>query len=105
MLAELVVSEQPLIYLDESTFHAYLRQSRTWSYSDSPVKFVLSRRRFSGVTLFGAFGNCLEAPVFMTAKATCIASFRDFIKTVIEAFKNNRRPYLVLDNHAAHVSK
>ena len=74
-LANVVIDEKPLLYLDESTFHCYLRQSRTWSYKDAPVIFQLSRRRLSGVTLFGAFGNCLKKPFLMTASNTSIESF------------------------------
>lgn len=98
-------SNESIIYIDETTFNYHLRQSRVWSYRDLSVKLHLAQKRFSGVTLYGAIGHCLNESVFMTGKSTNIEEFKIFIQKVIAALRNPEdKPYLVLDNHSSHRS-
>ena len=71
----ILIEKREIVYLDESTFHFHLRNRRVWSYDDERVEKPISNTRFSGVTLFGAIGNSLKHPVFMTAESTTAASF------------------------------
>ena len=61
----------------------------------------------SGVTLYGAIGNCLKTPsVFTVDQGTTIVGFTRFIETLVQQkIQIDSRPYLILDNHSAHRSK
>ena len=75
--------------------------------ADQPVAAPQNDRHLSGVTLFGAIGNCLAQPQYMLGPATDIVSFRKFLLQVVGALRNPysaARPYLVLDNHPSHTS-
>lgn len=105
MLSRLVVSGAPIIYLDETTFHYHMRQSKVWQRQGTSVKLPLNNRRFSGVTLFGAISNCFDGAVMMVGDATNTAEFCRFLEMLIDKVPANVRPHLVIDNHIAHRSK
>ena len=94
-----------IVYIDETTFNLHMRHKRSWSYSDLPVKFVMARKRLSGVTLYGAIGNCLRQSQFMTAESTSIANMEKFLQQLTLNIKAEAgKPLLVIDNHSAHRS-
>ena len=74
-------------------------------YPDHPVTIELSNKRYSGVTLYGAIGNCLYQPVYMTGVSTNSNEFKLFIEKIIAQIRPGRQlPYLVHDGHRAHYS-
>ena len=104
-LANHIVTNDDIIYLDETTFNGYMRQERAWQYRDIPVVLPLPVKRLKGVTLYGAIGQCVQAGfAFMTAEKTVIQSFLDFIEVLKSQLLTNERPILVLDQHRAHTS-
>ena len=105
-LARLITQNASVIYVDETTFNFHQRNSRTWSYSDERVQLPVSNTRHSGVTLYGAIGECLKHPVFTTGESTNAIDFTKFLRDVVASFRNEAdRPHLVIDNHSAHHSK
>ena len=66
--------------MDETTVNSYLRLSKALSYVDKPVKTIVGRRRYGGVTIYGAIGNCLKKPVFMLGESTNIEEFEEFMQ-------------------------
>ena len=69
-LARLVREKKPLVYFDESSFHMWMRSTRTWTTPDCAVKWAYPKFRGSGVTVFGAISTSFEKPVFMQATTT-----------------------------------
>lgn len=60
-------------------------------------------KRYGGVTIFGAVGNCISKSLFITGKSTNRDEFKQFIETLVGLTdKSKPKPYLILDNHAAH---
>lgn len=97
-----------VIYMDETTFQLWNKPQRTWMSREEPVVAPLNFSRLKSVTLFGAIGLCLKAPVFMMAPATNEEHFAEFLVEIARGLKNQyrqRKPRLVLDNHPAHRSE
>ena len=63
-LSELLEFDEPIVYMDEASFHLWLRKTHTWTYSDRPVRIVLGQNRCSGITVFGAIGAHMDLPAF-----------------------------------------
>ena len=57
-----------------------MRLSKAWSYDDQPVKTLIGRKRYGGVTIYGAIGNCLKKPTLMLGESTNIEEFKQFMK-------------------------
>jgi transposase len=107
MLATHILNGRSIVYIDETTFNVHMRHKRTWQYSELPVKFLMARKRLSGVTLYGAIGNCLTRPQFMTAASTSIDNTEQFLHRLTLSIKTQEgagKPLLVIDNHSAHRS-
>ena len=103
-LAELVVANAPIVYADETSVHVWMTQSRCWQPRDSPVNVVLNKKRHPGVTVYGAIGSCLKEPVMMLGSSTNAVEFQKFLILVVEQFQSEKtRPWLVIDNHNAHL--
>ena len=66
--------------MDETTVNSHMRLSKAWSYADKPVKTLIGRKRYGGVTIYGAIGNCLKKPVFMLGESTNIEEFEEFMQ-------------------------
>jgi hypothetical protein len=64
-LARLIQERKPIVYFDESSFHMWMRSTRTWTTPDCAVKWSHPKFRGTGVTVFGAISTSLEMPVFM----------------------------------------
>ena len=79
--------------MDETSVQVWPKPLRTWMGEDR-VEVKMNLKRHSNVTIFGAIGRPLKAPIFMVAK-----------KTNIQNKKNpysRAKPLLILDNHRAH---
>ncbi len=68
-LKRLIDANEPIIYLDESSFNNWSRASKVWQYRDQPVESAINPAR-AAITVFGAIGLSLTKPVFMTAEST-----------------------------------
>ena len=73
-----------VIYMDESGFNNWLHTERSWMRPSERINVILPKQRVGGVTLFGAIGDALVKPVFMTASSTTIAEFTRFIPKIVE---------------------
>lgn len=91
-----------VIYFDQSSFNVWLRNRRTWSTADRPVKMPIKKDRLHGITVFGAVGEQMTMPVFMQATSTNWQDTIRFLKLLREAEPSDSRLYMVADNHRAH---
>ena len=55
-LARLIEEKKTVVYFDQSSFNVWLRNRRTWSTADRPVKMPIKKDRLTGITVFGAVG-------------------------------------------------
>jgi hypothetical protein len=62
-----------------------LRNPKTWTTPEFPVIKELGQKRFSGVTVIGAIGECIGGGLFRTAKSTNTEECLQFFKEVVEA--------------------
>ena len=90
------------MYIDEASFHLWLKKTHTWTRADRPVRILLGQNRCNGVTVIGAISTSLDHPVFKLEKSTNSEAFKDFLVELRCALKNVDRAHLVLDNHPAH---
>ena len=107
-LAQLVYSNESIIYFDETSFSNYLRPFKTWQKPNDPLKINMPQKRIGGVTLFGAIGKCLPKPVYMTGKSTNKEEVEKFLRKLIRELGSlniEEKPWLVLDNHRAHFTQ
>ena len=105
-LARLIQEKKPLVYFDESSFHMWMRSTRTWTYPDCAVKWAYPKFRGSGITVFGAISTSFERPVFMQAPATNRASVVKFLGLLRKEFRDpDEKVFVVLDNHTSHHTK
>ena len=59
LLANLIVQEKPLIYVDETTFRTDMVKTKSWALLGHPNKHTILKDQFS-VTVYGAVGHCLK---------------------------------------------
>jgi hypothetical protein len=89
--------------LDETSFNFHMRDGKTWQSAENSVKFPLSNKRLSGVTVIGAIGYNCDGLVYKIAKSTCKEEFKEFLFMLTSKIDSeNTKPYLCLDNHVAH---
>ena len=90
--------------MDETSFVSWTRISKAWSHRGVSVKVPLPSSRGPGFTLFGCMGTCLRNSVFYKiGSSTSIEEVQEFFVALARQRINpNGRPFLVLDNHAAH---
>ena len=101
-LSQLLEFDEPIVYMDEASFHLWLRKTHTWTYSDRPVRIVLGQNRCSGITVFGAIGAHMDLPAFSLETGTTGEAFGRFLKKIRVWMDTDRKLYLVLDNAPAH---
>lgn len=107
-LAQMVSSGQTVVYMDESSFNAWLRRTKTWFHAKQPVKLVVNSFRGQGITVFGAIGEQMVRPVFMTATGTnqdAVLSFLPRIRSACPHLQSSSFLQLVVDNHTSHHTK
>lgn len=85
-LKELIDNNEPIIYLDESSFNTWHRASKVWQFGDSPVEIAVNPKR-AAITVYGAIGNALTAPVFMTGSSTNQKDYFKFLQLLSENIK------------------
>jgi transposase len=101
-LSQLLEFDEPIVYMDEASFHLWLRKTHTWTYSERPVRIVLGQNRCSGITVFGAIGAHMDLPAFSLETGTTGEAFGRFLKKIRVWMDTDRKLYLVLDNAPAH---
>ena len=96
-----------IIYMDQTTFMIWPRPAKTWQLAPSTIAAPQNLKYLSAVTLFGAVGKPLiGGKLYMIAPTTDITHVKKFLVKLAASLRNpyGRRPYLFLDNHAAHHS-
>jgi hypothetical protein len=106
-LAALIKQGAPVLYFDEASFNVWMRNRRTWTSRERPVKMVINERRIPGLTVFGAISSSLSKPVFMIGKSTNKEEVLQFFKKIRASswFTRDTTLYVVLDNARAHIGK
>jgi transposase len=92
------------VYFDEASFNLWLRNRKTWTPVDEPIRYPLTKCRGKGVTVMGAISQHLKKPLFTLETSTNSVAFMAFLKKLRGLFKLSRsiRVTIVLDNHKAH---
>ena len=68
------------MYLDEASFNLWLRNKKTWTPRDEPVKYPLNKERYKGITVIGAISQFLGKPVFSLESSTNANAFQEFLR-------------------------
>lgn len=94
---------KPLIYMDETTFNSWQLKPRSWQHPDHRNLHVRPGARHS-VTVYGAIGLPLTAPVFSFGGSTNQVDYRLFLRKIKAHQKTTVRgkPLLLFDGHPAH---
>lgn len=108
LIGNIVASGAPVIYMDETTFTAWMLKSKSWSSREKPVYHARNDKKF-GTTVFGALGRCLKNGfVYQRAKSTNKIDFLRFVIDTRQAVQErywNQKPYFLYDGHPAHVGR
>ena len=103
-LAELRDKNRILIYIDEASFHLWLKKTHTWTKAERPVRIVLGQDRCKGRTVFGAISTSLNGGVFSIEESTTKEATGRFLRKIRHALQTDEKAYIVLDRHASHKS-
>lgn len=94
------------LFIDETTFVLWPAHiGKTWQNNTDKVSVPENYKRLSSFTLFAACGPALNEIVYMlTEEGTTVSAMKRFVVMVARARRNQygERPYLILDNAAAH---
>ena len=85
-LARLVKEKKALVYFDESSFHMWMRNTRTWSPPDLSVKWAHPKFRGHGITVYGAISTSFDRPVFMQGQSTNKQNVMTFLGQLRRSF-------------------
>ena len=104
-LGNIISTGKPIIYVDESTFHSWMYQQRSWSLPDAPNNHQINTKRFV-VTVYGAIGTCLKKPVYHFGPSTNKDDFRTFIREVKRnLISPELKPFMLFDGATAHTAR
>ena len=102
-LIRLIDGNFQVVYLDETSFNAWMTARKTWNTRDQFVKIPLAPKRGKGITVTGAIGKCLKQAVFRHSGSTNKDDFILFLKEMRKQVKDRRRKiFAVMDNHKSH---
>ena len=73
---------KPLIYFDETSFDNWDVKTRSWAHKSQALPQLINPVRFKGITVYGACGNILEKPLFMTGKSTNTEETLKFLQLI-----------------------
>ena len=107
LLATLVATHKPIIYCDETTFNSWMMKAKSWAHERNSLLHARNSKRLS-VTVYGAFGNCMNNPVFKMGGTTNRIEFIEFMREVKEQVKaqyQGYKPILLYDGAKAHTCK
>jgi len=55
-----------VVYFDSASFNMWIRNRKSWSRYENPVKFVLNKYRCQGITVMGAISEHFRGgPLFV----------------------------------------
>ena len=102
-LAKVIAAGTPLVYFDEASFNLWLRNRKTWTPVDEPIKYPLGKNRGKGITVMGAISQHLGKPLFTMEVSTNSQAFMSFLHKLRQRFPLRKtRVTIVLDNARAH---
>ena len=105
LLGRLIARDASIIYVDESTFHSWMNQSKSWSKAGVRNVHAINNQRYC-TTVYGAIGFCLRKPVFTFGRSTNAEEFQIFLREVKRNLIDpTSRPYLVYDGASAHTAR
>ena len=87
ILATIIATNKPLIYVDETSFHPQMIKSKSWSTRDFPNQHLIQTNFGVRITVFGAIGNCLTEPVFTLLHGTQTENYIRFLYDVVAKLK------------------
>ena len=107
-LQEYIFGEEPVIYLDQTTFRTDMVQKKAWFYKGQrfPVPLAKGKDKGFSFTVFGAVGHCIRGNGFFHEihEATTAEAFSHFVVNLADQLgplPAGVKPGLVLDNHNA----
>ena len=106
-LVSLLVTNKPVIFFDEASWNLWsiADVGNTWMRSNDKIPIVKNTRQGSGITIYGAVSNVLDTIQLMTYDRTDVEGVEIFLERLaakVNALDLPTKPYLVMDNHAAH---
>ena len=111
-MAEGIVNNQPISYVDETTFRTDMVQKKSWYFKKQRFQVPAARMQNQGAsfTVYGALGECLQGKGFYYAigDSTNSDDFLDFITNLfgeVVPLPSGVKPVVVLDNHRAHLGE
>ena len=95
----LIDAGYPHIFADESAINGFMQPSKVFSQKGTDMRLPLPSQRHSGLTIFGAVGQCLTRPIFQVSPTTNIDEFVSFASILARTVDPtlNVRPLLILD--------
>ena len=105
-LARIVAAGKSIIYVDESAFHSWTTQSKSWCTATKPNTHPINNARYA-VTCYGAIGNCLKNGfVYTLGKSTNRDEFCAFLNEVKRNLRDpQEKPLLLYDGAPAHTAR
>ena len=94
--------DRELIYLDETSFHGWDYQHKTWQDKQHPFVHKLPTRIRKSRTIIGAISSHNMRFRYRLIDSTNRADVLTFVRSIFRLNPHNRRRVLVLDNHSAH---
>ena len=78
-LGNIIATGNPIVYVDETTFHSWMYQHKSWSLVDTPNHHQINNKRYV-ITVYGAIGHCLKKPVYHFSHSTNKEDFQIFLR-------------------------
>ena len=80
-LQQLIAEKKEIVYLDETTFHTWMRKARVWQKRRSPIELP-THKHVGTCTLFSAISTTIDL-VYMTVASKSKRTFEEFLRKVI----------------------
>ena len=105
LLGSLLCSQNPIIYMDETTIRAQDYPRRSWATRENPNSHYVDNDQMISITVFGAIGTCIP-PTFMLADSTNYHDYYKFVRLVAGKVPADiRKPLWFFDGHPSHARK
>lgn len=105
-LKPILDNNEPIIYVDESTFNLWDTKSSSWMPKSRGFAFPVAPSKGKNHTLYMAIGNCLSIPYvhMVTPETTNSQNFTRFIRLIGEHLEENLKvkPHIMYDGHRSH---
>ena len=99
LLADVIRQKLPLIYVDESSVHQWMRLRKTWCSAEHPINVPIAEHRGQSTTIIGAIGNCVTPFFTVEDEGTTKEAFIRFLHALRPhcQVKKDEVVFLVLD--------